>query len=56
MVEYADLPAIITMEEAIAAGSFHPWPNNLIECGDVDSAFASAEHIVEGSIRTGLSC
>ena len=56
VVEYADLPAIVTMEEAIAADSFHPWPNNLIECGDVDSAFASAEHFVEGSIRTGLSC
>ena len=56
VVEYSDLPAIVTMEEAIAADSFHPWPNNKIECGDVDSAFASAEHMVEGSIRTGLSC
>ena len=55
VVEYKDLPAIITMEEAIAADSFHPWPNNKIECGDVDSAFASAEHLVEGSIRTGQS-
>jgi len=53
VVEYSDLPAIVTMEEAIAADSFHPWPNNKIECGDVDSAFASAEHMVEGSIRTG---
>ena len=55
VVEYKDLPAIITMEQAIAADSFHPWPNNKIECGDVDSAFASAQHLVEGSIRTGQS-
>ena len=55
VVEYADLPAIVTMEEAIEANSFHPWPQNMIECGDVDSAFASADHVVQGSIRTGLS-
>ena len=74
VVEYQELPAIVTMEEAIQAQSFHPWPNNVthhphlptsslpqpspaplqkIECGDVDGVFASAQHVVEGSIRTG---
>ena len=33
-VEYQDLPAIITMEEAIAAKSYHDWPNNIIQTGD----------------------
>ena len=32
-VEYQDLPAIITMEEAIAAKSYHDWPNNIIQTG-----------------------
>ena len=52
-VEYQDLPAIVTMEEAIAANSYHDWPNNIIQCGDVDAAFSGAVHIVEGSMRTG---
>eukprot|EP00090_Calanus_glacialis_P022255 TRINITY_DN34353_c0_g1_i1.p1 TRINITY_DN34353_c0_g1~~TRINITY_DN34353_c0_g1_i1.p1 ORF type:complete len:1353 (-),score=369.93 TRINITY_DN34353_c0_g1_i1:172-4230(-) len=52
-VEYQDLPAIVTMEEAIAANSYHDWPNNIIECGDVEAALSKAEHVVEGSMRTG---
>ena len=29
VIEYSNLPAIVTMEEAIAADSFHPWPNDV---------------------------
>ena len=54
-VEYEDLPAIVTMEQAIAAGSYHAWPNNKIETGDVDSVLASCgpEQVVAGEMRTG---
>jgi len=52
-IEYQDLPAIVTMEEAIAANSYHDWPNNIIQCGNVDAAFDGAQNIVEGSMRTG---
>jgi len=52
-VEYQDLPAIVTMEEAIAANSYHDWPNNVIQTGDVEDSFSKAEHIVEGAMRTG---
>ena len=43
------------MEEAIAAESYHIWPGNKIETGNVDSVFASwnQDLIVEGSMRTG---
>ena len=40
IVKYEDLPAIITMEEAIEAESYHAWPHNKIETGDVDSVMA----------------
>ena len=53
-VEYQDLPAIVTMEEAIAAQSFHPWGQNSITQGDVDSVFSSPDSlVVEGTMRTG---
>ena len=29
VVDYSNLPAIVTMEEAIAAESFHPWDNDV---------------------------
>ena len=29
VIEYSNLPAIVTMEEAIAADSFHSWPNDV---------------------------
>ena len=54
-VEYQDLPAIITMEQAIEAESYHAWPHNKIDTGDVDRVLESwdPELIVEGSMRTG---
>ena len=64
VVEYADLPALLTIEEAIAANSFYenttpntsitdPHPGLIMECGDVKRVLAEAEHTAEGSVRTG---
>jgi xanthine dehydrogenase/oxidase len=60
VVSYGELPAIITMEEAIAAGSFHTMPNTLLQsndaraAGDIDAVFAACgDKIVEGEVRTG---
>ena len=53
-VEYQVLPAIVTMEEAIAAQSFHHWEQNTISKGDVASVFSAPDSlVVEGSMRTG---
>jgi hypothetical protein len=49
-VEYEDLPAIISINQAVAAGSF--LYTNEKGCGDVDMAFASGECEVGG--RGGL--
>ena len=55
IIKYEDLPAIITMEEAIEAESYHAWPNNKIETGNVDSVMEAwdKELVVEGVMRTG---
>ena len=54
-IEYEDLPAIITMEEAIKAESYHHWANNKIEFGNVDQVLSTWDQdlVVEGSMRTG---
>ena len=53
-VEYRDLPAVVTIEEAVAAGSFHEWPNNVIVKGDAERAFSEeCDHVIEGEMRTG---
>ncbi|GAB3856955.1 xanthine dehydrogenase molybdopterin binding subunit [Nocardioides maradonensis] len=47
VVQYEQLPALVTVHEAIAAGSFQGTPRRL-ERGDVDAAFATAAHVFEG--------
>lgn len=44
-------PAIVTMEEAIAANSFHT--SRKLSCGDVEAAFSSCDHFIEGEMRLG---
>lgn len=39
-VGYEELPAVMSCEEAIEAGSFYNYANKLA-CGDVDAAFSS---------------
>src|SRR5205823_6825123 len=49
IVEYESLPPIFTIEEAIAANSFHTQANH-IRRGDVDAALTAAPLKLEGEI------
>jgi len=51
-VEYKELPAIFTIEEAIEAQSFFDH-YHCIEKGDVEQAFKDADHVFTGIARTG---
>lgn len=51
-VQYEDLPAIFTIEEAIAAESYHPH-FRYIKVGDVDKAFEESDHVFSGIARMG---
>ena len=51
-VKYQDLPAIFTIEEAIAAESYHPH-YRYIETGDTMNAFEKADHVFSGVARMG---
>ncbi|RMX48187.1 hypothetical protein pdam_00015397 [Pocillopora damicornis] len=51
-VTYKDLPRILTIEEAIAAGSFYDFQLS-IEKGDLETGFAESEHLLEGEMRFG---
>ncbi|MCJ1314488.1 hypothetical protein MMC25_008170 [Agyrium rufum] len=51
-VVYEDLPAIFTIEEAIAKESFFPH-FRFIKKGDAEGAFKSADHIFSGITRMG---
>lgn len=53
VVEYEDLPHILTIEEAIEQSSFFPHYRFIRFGGDMDEAFASADHIFEGVARMG---
>ena len=49
-VEYEDLPAILTIEQAIDAGSFFEARRS-IECGDTETALKNADHVFTGTTR-----
>ena len=51
-VEYEDLPAIFTIEEAIAKESFFPH-YRYINTGDSERAFQEADHVFSGVVRMG---
>ncbi|KAI0520687.1 xanthine dehydrogenase [Xylaria bambusicola] len=51
-IQYEDLPAIFTMEEAIEKDSFHNWSNS-IQKGDVEDAFKTCDHVFTGVTRMG---
>ncbi|CAG9938791.1 unnamed protein product [Clonostachys rosea f. rosea IK726] len=51
-VEYEDLPAILTMEEAIEQESFHSVYRE-IKNGDTEQGFKDSDHIFTGSVRMG---
>lgn len=57
-IGYDVLPAVFTMEESercseIIWGSDNTFKTYVIQKGDVDSAWAKGDHIVEGEYRTG---
>lgn len=52
LIEYQDLPAIFTIEEAIEHQSFFEH-YRYIRKGDAEKAFAEADHVFEGIARMG---
>lgn len=51
-VQYEDLPAIFTIEEAIAQESYFPH-YRYIKKGNSEGAFQSADHVFSGVVRIG---
>ncbi|NBO21368.1 MAG: xanthine dehydrogenase molybdopterin binding subunit, partial [Rhodobacteraceae bacterium] len=52
-VSYAELPALLTVDDALAAGSRFESGPIIWEKGDVDTAIADAPHRVEGRFDVG---
>jgi xanthine dehydrogenase large subunit len=52
VVEYADLPPLLTAEAALAAGSFIE-PTQTIKLGDARAAIAAAPHRAAGHLQVG---
>ena len=51
-LELEALPAVLSIDQAIAAGDFLGPPRRIAR-GDVRRALARAEHVIEGSFQTG---
>ena len=51
VLEIAAETPILTIDEAIAAGSFHTSPHRIAR-GDIDAAFAAATDVIEGEVRS----
>ncbi|QGV81988.1 xanthine dehydrogenase molybdopterin binding subunit [Streptomyces ficellus] len=49
-VELDELPAVVTLRDAIAAGSFH-GARPVMETGDVDAGFADSAHVFTGEFQ-----
>ncbi|KAG8062933.1 hypothetical protein GUJ93_ZPchr0003g17317 [Zizania palustris] len=54
-IEYSELPAILSIEEAVKAGSFHPNTKRCLVKGDVEQCFLSGacDRIIEGEVQVG---
>jgi xanthine dehydrogenase molybdopterin binding subunit/xanthine dehydrogenase small subunit len=52
VVEYEPLPALLTIDEAIAQESFHTHPHH-IRRGDCDASLARSPHTLSGAIEIG---
>jgi xanthine dehydrogenase/oxidase len=54
-IEYEELPAILSIEDAINAKSFHPNTERYLRKGNVDLCFKSAQchRIMEGEVQVG---
>ncbi|XP_035533646.1 xanthine dehydrogenase/oxidase isoform X1 [Morone saxatilis] len=51
-IQYEELPAVVTIQEAIAAQSFYQ-PIRTIQKGDLEAGFKQADHILEGEMHIG---
>ncbi|EGC38870.1 hypothetical protein DICPUDRAFT_96745 [Dictyostelium purpureum] len=51
-IEYEELPAIVTIEDAIAKKSFFPF-THVIKDGDIVKGFEESDHIIEGEFKCG---
>jgi xanthine dehydrogenase large subunit len=51
-IEYDDLPALITIDDALAANA-DLLPPQTMRLGDVDAALRKAPHRISGNVRTG---
>lgn len=51
-VQYEDLPAILTIEQAIRERAFIE-PTHELKQGDPDAAFAACDRVIEGQIKMG---
>ncbi len=49
-VELEELPSLVTLREAIAAGSYH-GARPVMETGDVDAGFADSAHVFSGEFQ-----
>ncbi|KAJ4762776.1 Xanthine dehydrogenase/oxidase [Rhynchospora pubera] len=54
-ITYEELPAILSIREAIQAGSFHPNSDRCMQKGDVEKCFGSSlcDRIIEGEVQVG---
>jgi len=52
VVEYEDLPAIVSIEDAIEKQSFIPI-THVIKDGDVEKGLAESKHIITGQVKIG---
>ncbi|CAA6660108.1 unnamed protein product [Spirodela intermedia] len=53
VVRYEELPAILSIRDAIKFNSFHPNTRRCLVKGDVDSCFQSCDQIIEGEVQIG---
>ncbi|XP_064600822.1 xanthine dehydrogenase/oxidase-like [Liolophura sinensis] len=51
-VEYEELEAVITIEDAIKANSFY-FPKKVFVDGDIEAGFREADHVIEKEMRIG---
>ena len=51
-IEYAPLPPILGIAQAIAADSYHTDPHFLVR-GEIESALAESPHLLEGELHIG---
>ncbi|GAA0633525.1 xanthine dehydrogenase molybdopterin binding subunit [Streptomyces thermocarboxydovorans] len=49
-VELEELPSLVTLEEAMAAGSYH-GARPVMETGDIDAGFAESAHVFTGEFQ-----